>query len=68
MCLRRSERPEFDAWRWSEYWVALENVVEFKREVYYQALVELSRFIPAVAVRRAGSAVDLKTDPEVKTA
>jgi putative (di)nucleoside polyphosphate hydrolase len=68
VCLRRSERPEFDAWRWSEYWVPLENVVEFKREVYYQALLELSRFIPAVAARRPRSAAGAKTDPEVKTA
>ncbi len=66
--LRRSERPEFDAWRWSEYWVPLENVVEFKREVYQQALLELSRFIPGVAATRPGSQGSAKTDPEVKTA
>jgi len=52
VCLRRSERPEFDAWRWSEYWIPLDSVVEFKREVYQQALTELSRFIPSVAARR----------------
>ena len=52
VCLRRSERPEFDAWRWSEYWIALESVIEFKREVYYHALCELSRFLPGVASRR----------------
>jgi putative (di)nucleoside polyphosphate hydrolase len=43
--LRASERPEFDAWRWSEYWVPLESVIEFKREVYQQALSELARFL-----------------------
>jgi putative (di)nucleoside polyphosphate hydrolase len=68
VCLRRSERPEFDAWRWSEYWVPLENVVEFKREVYCQALQELSRFIPAVVAARPSSPSDAKVDPEVKTA
>jgi putative (di)nucleoside polyphosphate hydrolase len=52
VCLRRSERPEFDAWRWSEYWIPLDSVVEFKREVYQQALTELSRFIPSVAGQR----------------
>jgi len=52
VCLRSSERPEFDAWRWSEYWVPLESVIEFKREVYYAALCELSRFVPAVAAGR----------------
>lgn len=52
VCLRRSERPEFDAWRWSQYWVALDSVIEFKRGVYHQALCELSRFLPGVAARR----------------
>jgi putative (di)nucleoside polyphosphate hydrolase len=45
VCLRRSEKPEFDAWRWHDYWVPLEAVIEFKRDVYQQALAELSRFV-----------------------
>jgi putative (di)nucleoside polyphosphate hydrolase len=45
VCLRRSEKPEFDAWRWHPYWVPLDAVVEFKREVYQQALSELSRYV-----------------------
>lgn len=45
VCLRRSEKPEFDAWRWHDYWVPLDAVIEFKREVYQQALQELSRFV-----------------------
>ena len=43
--LRASDHPEFDAWRWHEYWVPLEAVIEFKREVYRQALIELHRFL-----------------------
>lgn len=43
--LRSSSHPEFDAWRWQNYWVPLEFVIEFKREVYQQALNELSRFL-----------------------
>ncbi len=43
--LRTSIRPEFDAWRWNQYWVELESVVEFKRQVYCQALTELARLI-----------------------
>jgi putative (di)nucleoside polyphosphate hydrolase len=43
--LRASDHPEFDAWRWSDYWVPLETVIEFKREVYQQALTELARFL-----------------------
>lgn len=51
--LRTSEKPEFDAWRWHEYWVPLEAVIEFKREVYREALAELHRFL---GVDRAGRA------------
>jgi putative (di)nucleoside polyphosphate hydrolase len=43
--LRASGHPEFDAWRWNEYWVALDSVIDFKREVYRQALIELHRFL-----------------------
>ena len=40
--LRESAKPEFDAWRWSDYWVPLEDVIEFKRDVYRMALNELA--------------------------
>jgi putative (di)nucleoside polyphosphate hydrolase len=43
--LRASNHPEFDAWRWNEYWVSMEAVVDFKREVYRLALEELERFL-----------------------
>jgi putative (di)nucleoside polyphosphate hydrolase len=43
--LRMGEKPEFDAWRWHAYWVPLEAVIEFKREVYRQALAELHRYL-----------------------
>jgi len=43
--LRGSAHPEFDAWRWNQYWVELDSVVEFKRKVYKQALTELSRLL-----------------------
>jgi putative (di)nucleoside polyphosphate hydrolase len=44
--LRATNHPEFDAWRWNDYWVPLEVVVEFKRGVYEMALTELARFLP----------------------
>ena len=44
--LRATSHPEFDAWRWNDYWVPLEVVVEFKRSVYELALTELVRFLP----------------------
>ncbi|OYZ02413.1 MAG: RNA pyrophosphohydrolase, partial [Methylophilales bacterium 16-45-7] len=40
--LRATNQPEFDAWRWSDYWVPLEDVIEFKRNVYKTALNELA--------------------------
>ena len=43
--LRASGHPEFDAWRWSDYWIPLDSVIEFKREVYRLALNELANFI-----------------------
>ena len=43
--LRATHHPEFDAWRWSNYWVSLDSVIEFKRGVYTQALNELSPII-----------------------
>lgn len=42
VCLRASSHPEFDAWRWSHYWVPLDAVIDFKREVYSMALNELA--------------------------
>ena len=54
VCLRRSEKPEFDAWRWNDYWIPLDSVIEFKRQVYEQALHELSRFVFPPAARKPG--------------
>jgi len=45
--LRGSGHPEFDAWRWHAYWVPVESVIEFKRDVYTQALEELRRYLNA---------------------
>ena len=45
--LRATEKPEFDAWRWNNYWVSLDAVIEFKRHVYEQALNELARYLDA---------------------
>ena len=53
--LRASEHPEFDAWRWSTYWVPLDGVIEFKRGVYEAALSELARLLfprPDEEIRR----------------
>jgi putative (di)nucleoside polyphosphate hydrolase len=48
MNLRATDHPEFDAWRWNDYWVPLDMVIEFKRGVYEMALTELARYVPRV--------------------
>ena len=51
--LRSTRKPEFDAWRWSEYWTPMESVIEFKREVYQKALEELAPYLNRRAERKA---------------
>jgi putative (di)nucleoside polyphosphate hydrolase len=53
--LRNCAHPEFDAWRWNQYWVELESVVEFKRQVYRQALMELSRLLDQEIIQASDS-------------
>ncbi len=48
--LDRSAKPEFDAWRWVEYWHPVREVVYFKREVYRRALTELGQLLVSEAV------------------
>lgn len=36
--LDASETPEFDNWRWVNYWYPINHVVNFKQEVYREAL------------------------------
>ena len=43
--LNLCQRPEFDEWRWIEYWSPLERIISFKREVYQRALTELEPFL-----------------------
>ena len=35
--------PEFDRWRWVDYWQPIREVIYFKRAVYIKALHELGR-------------------------
>jgi putative (di)nucleoside polyphosphate hydrolase len=38
----RSEKPEFDGWKWVNYWYPINQVIEFKKDVYRRALKELA--------------------------
>lgn len=35
------DKPEFEVWRWIDYWRALDEIIPFKRDVYRLALTEL---------------------------
>jgi len=37
-----TDHPEFDCWRWVNYWYPLREVVSFKRGVYHRALNEFA--------------------------
>ncbi len=47
--------PEFDSWRWVDYWQPLEEVIAFKRQVYRQALQELATCLQGAEGRHTGS-------------
>ena len=36
-----AEKPEFDRWRWVDYWTPVRQIIPFKRNVYRRALTEL---------------------------
>lgn len=57
--LDASPSPEFDSWRWVDFWYPLEHVVTFKREVYWRALHHLA----PVANTVAGEASILSRQP-----
>lgn len=43
--LDTTRTPEFDRWRWVEYWQPLREVIFFKRDVYRQALDQLGPIV-----------------------
>ena len=40
-----TSEPEFDSWKWVDFWRPVEEVISFKRQVYQQALKQLQPFI-----------------------
>jgi putative (di)nucleoside polyphosphate hydrolase len=49
--LNACQKPEFDEWRWIDYWRPLDEIISFKREVYRQALTELETYLGVAAGR-----------------
>jgi len=48
-----TETPEFDDWRWVDFWYPMEHVVMFKRGVYARALCHLAPFAQLAAGTQA---------------
>lgn len=42
VCLDVCDKPEFDLWRWVDFWYPVNHVVPFKRYVYERALRHLA--------------------------
>ena len=39
--LNNENNPEFDEFSWVDYWRPLDEIVDFKREIYEKVLTEL---------------------------
>ena len=47
--VNQTSNPEFDGWRWVDFWHPLTEVVSFKHDVYHSAL---STFAPLLSVKQ----------------
>ncbi|UXI68748.1 RNA pyrophosphohydrolase [Tahibacter amnicola] len=52
--LDANEKPEFDLWRWVDFWYPAQNVVTFKRRVYERALRQFAPTVESVCRVRLG--------------
>lgn len=43
--LDKSGTPEFDHWRWVDYWYPLNHVIDFKQTVYQKILKEFEKLV-----------------------
>ncbi|MEE9351771.1 MAG: RNA pyrophosphohydrolase [Thiotrichaceae bacterium] len=50
--LRSTNKPEFDGWRWVDYWEPASEVVYFKRSVYKKALKELAPILKKAQLKK----------------
>lgn len=44
LSLNHTQSPEFDDWKWVNFWDPIKKVIPFKKNVYIQALKELEPF------------------------
>jgi putative (di)nucleoside polyphosphate hydrolase len=48
------EKPEFDIWRWVDFWYPANHVVTFKRQVYERALRQFAPTVESVCAVTVG--------------
>lgn len=59
ICLTAVDHPEFDCWRWVDWWHPLSDVIFFKRRVYDRALSQLAPLaFPDGVPKRPGQSFD----------
>lgn len=46
-----SDSPEFDSWRWIDYYDPIDEVIFFKKQVYHDCLKELASFLKKRTMR-----------------
>jgi putative (di)nucleoside polyphosphate hydrolase len=54
LCLNASDTPEFDLWRWVDFWYPARHVVVFKRRVYERALRQFAPLVEDACRVRIG--------------
>jgi putative (di)nucleoside polyphosphate hydrolase len=45
ICFDLTDTPEFDKWKWVDYWYPVDHVISFKRLVYKTALKEFETLV-----------------------
>ena len=55
--LDHSDTPEFDSFRWVDFWYPVQNVVHFKRPVYRRALTHFEPMLAPVLENQASSSI-----------
>ncbi len=56
--LDAGEKPEFDIWRWVDFWYPAMHVVDFKRHVYERALRHFAPLVEAMCEMEVGDRPD----------
>lgn len=60
--LDAGEKPEFDIWRWVDFWYPAIHVVNFKRHVYERALRHFAPLVEAMCEVELGAHPDRRDD------